>query len=69
MITLYTTGCPLCRVLESKLAQKNISYETCTDVDQMMALGITHVPVLSVDGALLQMQDAMKYIERKATEV
>lgn len=31
-IILYTNHCPRCTILEKKLQEKNISYETFTDV-------------------------------------
>ena len=49
MITLYTTHCPKCRVLEKKLAQKNVQYNEITDVSEMQKLGIKSAPVLEVD--------------------
>ena len=56
MIVVYSTGCPKCGVLERKLNEKSISYEMCTDVDKMLALGITSVPVLDVDGKMMDFQ-------------
>ena len=49
MITLYSTGCPRCTVLEKKLEQKNIEYSKITDVDAMVAMGIRSVPMLQID--------------------
>lgn len=51
MITLYSTGCPRCTVLEKKLEQKNIEYSKITDVDAMVAMGIRSVPMLQIDDA------------------
>lgn len=31
-IILYTNHCPRCAILEKKLQEKNIAYETFTDV-------------------------------------
>jgi glutaredoxin len=36
MITLYSTGCPKCKVLETKLNNKNIEFNVNTDVDEML---------------------------------
>jgi hypothetical protein len=30
-IVLYTTHCPKCRVLEKKLSDKGVKFETCED--------------------------------------
>lgn len=51
MITLYSTGCPRCTVLEKKLEQKKIEYSKIADVDVMLAMGIKSVPMLQIDDA------------------
>ena len=51
MVTLYSTGCPRCTVLEKKLEQKKIEYSKITDVDVMLAMGIKSVPMLQIDDA------------------
>ena len=61
-IILYSTGCPKCNVLKKKLADKNIQYTENNDVDTMVSLGIDQVPVLSVDGKLLQFSEANNWI-------
>ena len=48
-ITLYTTHCPRCKVLEAKLGQKGISYNEVTNVAEMEKLGIMSVPTLCID--------------------
>ena len=68
-VILYTTHCPMCSVLETKLKQKNIEYEEITDVELMENMNIDRVPVLSVDGNLMQMGEANKWInEWEVTE-
>lgn len=61
-IILYSTGCPKCTVLKKKLAAKNIDYVENSSVDDMHELGITYVPVLCVNGQLLNFADANKWI-------
>ena len=61
-VILYSTGCPKCKILEKKLEAKNIPYERNNSVDEMLVLGITEVPVLSVDGQLLSFSEANKWI-------
>ena len=48
-ITLFTTGCPRCKVLEAKLQQKGIQYNEVTDMVEMEKLGIMSVPTLCID--------------------
>ena len=65
MIVVYSTGCPKCGILERKLNEKNISFTKCTDVDEMLALGITSVPVLSVDGDMMDFSKAVQWVNKQ----
>lgn len=62
MVTLYTTHCPKCRVIEKKLAQKNIQYNEVTDISEMQKLGFTSAPMLKVDGKIYNFSDANRWI-------
>lgn len=63
MIKFYSTNCPKCKVLETKLKLKNIQYNTCTDVDEMLSLGIKSAPTLQLDdGKILNFADAVKWV-------
>lgn len=64
-VILYTTHCPICKMLEKRLADKKISYIECTDITKMKSLGIKQVPVLSIDDALYNAQDAIKWINER----
>lgn len=59
---LYTQGCPKCKVLEMKLKQKNIDYETISDIEIMKNKGISSLPVLEVDDKLYNFTDAVKFV-------
>lgn len=65
MITLYSTHCPRCRVLETKLTQKNIEFNVVTDIDKMESLGIQSVPILDVDDKLLNFTDAIAWVNKQ----
>lgn len=65
MITLYSTHCPRCRVLETKLTQKNIEFNVVTDVNKMESLGIQSVPILEVDDKLLNFTDAIAWVNKQ----
>lgn len=65
MIVLYSTGCPKCGILERKLNEKNISFTKCIDVDEMLALGIMSVPVLSVDGDMMDFSKAVQWVNEQ----
>lgn len=64
-IILYSTGCPKCNILKKKLAAKNISYLEINDTNQMAALGIDAVPVLSIDGNLMDYQKAVTWVNER----
>lgn len=61
-VILYSTGCPKCKVLKSKLDSKGIKYEIVSDVDEMLRLGMTTVPCLGVDGKIMSFKESVDYI-------
>lgn len=61
-ITLYTTHCPKCSVLEKKLALKHIEYEEITDTQVMLDKGFVNVPILDVDGIIMDFSKANAWI-------
>lgn len=61
-IVLYSTHCPKCNVLESKLKQKNISFEENNDVELMTQKGFMTVPMLEVDGVVYNFKEAVEWI-------
>lgn len=46
MITLYSTNCPKCKIIEQKLEQYNIPYLKINNIDEMIELGLEEVPVV-----------------------
>lgn len=64
-IVLYSTGCPKCNVLKKKLAEKNIEYDEFTSVEKMISMGITEVPVLGVEGKMLNFKEAVDWIKER----
>ena len=61
-VVLYSTGCPKCNILKKKLAEKNVSYTENQNVEEMVALGINEVPVLSVNNELMDFSNAVKWV-------
>ena len=61
---LYTTNCPRCKVLESKLSSVRIEFEKATDVDEMIEKGFETAPVLEVDGTAMGFKDAVEWIKK-----
>jgi len=64
-IILYSTHCPKCEVLKKKLAEKEITYTENNSVDEMLALGITEVPVLGIDGELKNFSAAVAWLNNQ----
>lgn len=61
-ITLYSTGCPMCKALETMLARNSVDYRIESNVEVMKELGITHAPVLEVDGNRYSYPEAVKWV-------
>ena len=61
-ITLFSTHCPRCIVLEKKLRQKGIDYDEVNDVSIMEKRGFLSVPVLEVDGKIMDFKEANDWI-------
>ena len=61
-ITLYSTHCPKCNVLETKLKQKNINYTEVNDMAVMQEKGFDFMPMLEVDGVVYNFKDAVEWI-------
>lgn len=66
-VVLFSTGCPKCKVLERKLEDKGIVYTENNNTDDMKERGFTSVPILSVNGQLLNFYDANKWINEART--
>ena len=64
MFTLYSNGCPNCRLLKGKLDELSIPYVEVNDVQKMIDIGLTSVPVLEVNGKMLQFNEALNYIRQ-----
>lgn len=64
-VILYSTGCPRCDVLKNKLNAKSISYNTNNSVDEMIKMGISDIPVLSVNGVLMKFKEAVDWVNKQ----
>lgn len=62
-VVLYTTGCPVCKALKNALDQAGIAYSENNNIETMKQLGISSVPVLSVNGRLMNAPEAFQYIK------
>lgn len=62
MVTLYTTNCPRCSVLEKKLELKNIDFEKNDNIDEMIEMGFMSAPILKVDDNFMEFTDALRWV-------
>jgi len=62
LVTLYSTHCPKCVILEKKLNQKEIEYQVVDDVDLMEEKGFLSLPMLEVEGATLDFGEAVRWV-------
>ena len=69
MPILYSTGCPRCKILKKKLSEMGVEYVENNNVDEMLALGFNDVPMLSVDGKLMNFSEAVKWLSSGNGEV
>ena len=66
MVTLYTTNCPKCHVLEKKIEMANIDFEKNENVDEMLELGFMSAPMLKVDEKIMDFTEAVKWVGEQA---
>lgn len=64
-VILYSTNCPRCKILKSKLDDKRVIYSIVNDVDKMLSMGMTVVPVLEVDDVRMNFKEAINWINNK----
>ena len=62
-VILYTTHCPKCKVLETKLKQSNIDYQIIEDEKIMMDKGFMEAPKLEIDGKVMGFEEAINWIK------
>lgn len=61
-VILFSTHCPKCNILDKKLKEKNITYTEVNDVDVMTEKGFTTVPMLEVDGTVMDFKEANDWV-------
>lgn len=63
-MTLFTTHCPQCKVLETKLNRYNYNYKICENMQEIIDMGFLSVPILKIDDSTyLTFKEANKWIE------
>lgn len=65
-IILWSTHCPRCRIIETKLKQKNIEYEENNNVEEMKVKGFQEAPKLELaDGTIMDFKQAVEWIKEQ----
>lgn len=65
MITLFSTGCPKCRVLEQKLNAKNIDFIKSSDIQEVIDQGFMSVPVLKINDKYYDFKQGVDWINNE----
>ena len=65
IILYHQSGCGMCATVERMLKLKNVEYTSVTDMAEMSAKGISHTPVLSVDGKLLMGKEIIDWLHSR----
>lgn len=68
MVVVYSTGCPKCQILKKKLEEKDIEFTECSDVQKMLGLGITTVPVMEIDGNLMDFKSSVEWVNNQGDD-
>lgn len=66
MVTLYSTNCPKCKIIEAKLKQLGFEYKVITNIEEMKTLGITTAPVMCVDNKKYDFNNSIRYLKEVA---
>ncbi len=64
-ITLYTTHCPQCSVLEKKLNQEELEFNIVEGEDEIRKLGFHTAPILVVDEKAMTFKQACDWIDEE----
>lgn len=63
MIILYSTNCPKCKVLETKLKQQNIDFILETDLTKIINMGYMEAPLLEINDEIYNFSQAIKWLK------
>ena len=68
MIKLYSTGCPNCNILKSKLVNKNIDFEEVNDIEEINKVALENrmssVPILFINNEYLNFMKAIQTVSK-----
>lgn len=65
MITLFSTNCPKCKILERKLHMKNIEYTITNNIQEVIDAGFRSAPILKVNDTYYTFKEAVDWINNE----
>ena len=69
MVTLFSTNCPKCRVLEQKLNQKNIAFDISNNIQEVIDQGFMSAPVLKIGDDYMNFTTAIAWLKEQDGEI
>lgn len=67
-IIMYSTGCPNCKRLESRLKESGLNYTICQDPEILKAKNFSIIPILEIDGEMLAYRPAITWVNQYIKE-
>lgn len=67
-VTLFSTNCPRCKVLEDKLKAKKISFQLIDGeraIESIQERGFLSAPLLNVDGEDMEFGKAIRWVNER----
>lgn len=61
-VIFYSTNCPKCKVLMTKMKQKGINYKEINDIEFMLSKGIKSAPAIEIDGRIMDFSESVKWV-------
>lgn len=65
MVTLFSTNCPRCKVLERKLMAAGIKYTVSYDIQEVIDAGFKSAPILKVDNKYYNFKEGVDWINNE----
>lgn len=63
-VTLYSTNCARCIILETKLKQKQIDFKLVEGEEEIIKAGFKSAPILKVDNEYMEFSKAIGWINQ-----
>lgn len=65
MVTLFSTNCPRCKILERKLTSAGIDYTVNYDIQEVIDAGFKSAPILKVDNTYYNFKEGVDWINNE----